>query len=198
MTKVKICGLTRLEDARAAAAFGADALGFVHERLSPRFIGDEDPKWIGELDPFLPKVAVFGKVDRVPAQTYFDLVQGVDWEMYPLPAPKRIHVIRLLPGQTARDLTTQMVNASVWLIDAFHPEAFGGTGKTVDWGIAAEIVHRAERPVILAGGLTPENVQEAVRRIRPYAVDVSSGVETSPGIKSLDRLQAFIENAKSA
>jgi len=196
--KVKICGLTRLEDARAAASFGADALGFVHERTSPRYIGDDIPEWLGELDPFVPKVAVFGRVDRVPAQTYFDLVQGVDWDIYPFPAPKRIVVVRLMPGQSAQDITQQMVNASAILLDAFHAGAYGGTGKTVDWGLAAEVVQRSARPVILAGGLTPENVQEAIKRVRPFAVDVSSGIESNPGVKNLEKMRTFIELAKSA
>lgn len=198
MTKVKICGLTRFEDARAAITLGADAVGFVHERTSPRYLGDEAPDWLGALPPFAVKVAVFGNVDRSPAKSYFDLVQGVEWQVMPEPFTKRIHVIRLRPGQTAEDLVRQTVNASSILLDAFREDAYGGTGHKVDWDIAAEIVQRSERPVILAGGLTPDNVADAVRRVRPYAVDVSSGVEREPGLKDLDKLAAFIEGAKSA
>ncbi|MDX2064702.1 MAG: phosphoribosylanthranilate isomerase [Fimbriimonadaceae bacterium] len=198
MTLVKICGLTRREDALAAANFGADALGFVFERTSPRFIGDEDPRWMADLPPFVMKVAVFGRVDRMPPKTYIDLVQGVEWDVFPEPAPKRLHVIRLRAGQTAGDFVNQTVNAAALVLDAYRDEAFGGTGHQVDWDLAAEIVARSARPVVLAGGLTPDNVAEAVRRVRPYAVDVSSGIERRPGEKDLKMLGTFIEAAKSA
>jgi len=198
LIQVKICGLTRYEDARTAIALGADAVGFVHERTSPRYIGDNAPDWLGLLPPFAIKVAVFGRVDRAPAKSYFDLVQGVEWDVMPEPFPKRIHVIRLRNGQSAEDLVRQTVNASALLLDAYRDDAYGGTGHRVDWDVAAEIVQRAERPVILAGGLNPENVAEAIRRVRPYAVDVSSGIEREPGLKDLDKLAAFIDRAKSA
>jgi len=185
-----------MEDARMALEFGADALGFVHERTSPRFVGDDQDKWVADLPPFVPKVAVYGRVVGAPPQALYDLVQGVEWETYPLPATKRVHVIRLRSGQKPEDLTQQTINASAILLDAFREEAFGGTGHTVDWNVAAEIVQRAQRPVILAGGLTPTNVAEAVRRVRPYAVDVSSGVEREPGIKDWEKIRAFIAEAK--
>ncbi|RYG37638.1 phosphoribosylanthranilate isomerase, partial [bacterium] len=175
MTLVKICGLTNYEDARLAVDLGADALGFVHERTSPRFIGDDLPKWLMDLPPFTPKVAVFGRVDRVAHGGIFDLTQGAEWETYTEASAKRILTYRLRPGQSARDLTNQTVNAGSLLLDAFREEAWGGTGHRVDWDVAAEIVQRSERPVILAGGLNPENVADAIRRVRPYAVDVSSG-----------------------
>jgi phosphoribosylanthranilate isomerase len=188
----------RAEDARLALEFGADALGFIHEKTSPRYIGEDQDKWVGELPPFVPKVAVFGRVVGAPAQAYYDLVQGVEWETYPFPPPKRLHVIRLRPGQRAADLINQTINASAIVLDAYREDSYGGTGVTIDWGVAAEIVQRADRSVILAGGLTPENVADAVRRVRPYAVDVSSGIEKQPGIKDWDRMRAFIEAAKSA
>lgn len=198
MTLVKICGLTNYEDARFAVDLGADALGFVHERTSPRYIGDDLPRWLNDLPPFTPKIAVFGRVDRVPHAGVFDLVQGAEWETYTDAAAKRILTLRLRPGQTARDLTNQTINAGTLLLDAYRDEAWGGTGHRVDWDVAAEIVQRADRPVILAGGLTPENVADAVRRVRPYAVDVSSGIERSPGVKDREKLAAFIEAAKSS
>jgi phosphoribosylanthranilate isomerase len=146
----------------------------------------------------VPKVAVYGRVVGAPPQTLYDLVQGIEWETYPFPATKRLHVIRIRNGQKPEDLTQQTINASAILLDAYREEAFGGTGHKVDWGIAAEIVQRAQRPVILAGGLTPENVADAIRRVRPYAVDVSSGVEREPGIKDWGKIQAFIAAAKGA
>lgn len=115
-----------------------------------------------------------------------------------MPAAKRIHVLRLRAGQKADDLIQQTVNASAIMLDAYKDGAYGGTGHTVDWGVAAEIVARSERPVILAGGLTPENVAEAVRRVRPFAVDVASGIEKEPGVKDPYKMAAFIDAARSA
>ncbi|AIE88042.1 phosphoribosylanthranilate isomerase [Fimbriimonas ginsengisoli] len=198
MTKVKICGLTRQQDAELALEFGADAVGFIHEPKSPRFVGEGEYKWIERLAPFAPKIAVFGRVDRPVPQGVFDLVQGVEWEIFPVPYPKRIHVLRLRNGQKADDLINQTVNASALMLDAYKEEAYGGTGHQVDWNLAAEIVQRAERRVILAGGLTPENVAEAIRRVRPYAVDVASGVESAPGVKDAAKLRDFIQAAKQA
>jgi phosphoribosylanthranilate isomerase len=199
MTRVKICGLTRAQDAELAVDLGADALGFVFEPTSPRYVGDEvEWKWIERLPTFSAKVAVFGRVNRNVPLGVFDRVQGVEWEVFPVPFPKRLHVLRLRKGQKADDLVNQTVNASALVLDAYREEAYGGTGHAVDWNLAAEIVQRAERPVVLAGGLTPENVAEAVARVRPYAVDVSSGVEAKPGIKDVHKLRDFIEAARGA
>jgi len=198
MTRVKLCGLMRQQDAELAADLGADALGFVLERTSPRFIGDDVEKWMNRLPPFPVKVAVFGKVDRPVHKGVFDLVQGALWEEYPEPATKRIHVIRLRLGQSAKDLVQQTVNASAILLDAYREEGYGGTGHKVDWDVAAEIVQRSDRPVILAGGLTPENVAEAIQRVRPFGVDVSSGIEDSPGIKNPSKMRDFVHAARQA
>jgi phosphoribosylanthranilate isomerase len=198
MTRVKICGVTRREDANLALDLGADALGFNFVTTSPRYIGDDLPRWVSELPPFANKVAVFGRVDRGIPTGVFDLVQGVEWDVFPLPSPKRLHVLRLRPGQKADDLVNQTINANAILLDAYSDAAYGGTGHRVDWDLAAEIVQRAARPVVLAGGLTPDNVADAVRRVRPYAVDVSSGIESGPGIKDPAKLAAFIEAAKAA
>lgn len=199
MTRVKICGLTRAQDAELAAGLGAHALGFVHEKSSPRFIDETDHNWIERLPPFALKVAVFGRVDRPTVRGIFDLVQGVEWDVFPEPFPKRIHVIRLRPGQRAQDLVQQTINASAILLDAFRDGAYGGTGHTVDWDVAAEIVQRAERPVILAGGLTPDNVGKAIERVRPYAVDVSSGIESgTAGMKDAIKLRDFLQAAQTA
>jgi phosphoribosylanthranilate isomerase len=198
VTLVKICGLVRPQDAELAVDLGADALGFVHEPNSPRYIGDDDLKWIERLPPFVIKVAVFGRVTRNVPQAVFDLVQGAEWDVLPFAYPKRLHVLRLRPEQRANDLVNQTVNASAIVLDAFREGQYGGTGHVVDWDVAAEIVQRAERPVILAGGLSPDNVAKAIERVRPYAVDVSSGIETSPGVKDLGKLRAFIQAAKAA
>ena len=196
--KVKICGLTRQRDAELAAELGADALGFVHEKLSPRYVGDDVPGWVAKLSVFVPKVAVFGRVDRPHLKSVFDLVQGAEWETYPEAAAKRLHVLRLRAGAKADDFLHQTIDAGALVLDAHSDAAFGGTGKTVDWNLAAEIVQRAERRIILAGGLTPDNVADAVRRVRPYAVDVSSGIEEHVGIKDAAKLRDFIQAAKGA
>jgi len=196
--RIKICGLTLQKDAALAIELGADAVGFIHEPTSPRFVGPECYPWIERLDPWVPKVAVFGKVNQIVPQGVFDLVQGVEWDEYPMPAAKRIHVIRLRPGQKAQDLVQQTINAAAIMLDAYKEGAYGGTGHKVDWDVAAEIVQRSERPVILAGGLTPDNVTEAVRRVRPFAIDVASGVEKEPGVKDPKKLRDFIEAARDA
>jgi phosphoribosylanthranilate isomerase len=102
------------------------------------------------------------------------------------------------PGQRASDFTQLTVNSSAILLDAYKDGVYGGTGLTLDWGFAAEFVACAERPVILAGGLNPENVADAVRRVRPFMVDVSSGIEEKPGLKDVMMMRDFIQNAKQA
>ncbi len=199
MTRIKICGLTQARDAELAAELGAHALGFVHEKTSPRYVGDDLPAWIGRIAPFVPKVAVFGRVDRPALKSVFDLVQGAEWDVYPEAAAKRLHTLRLRPGTKAADLVQQTVDAAALVLDAHHETSYGGTGQRLDWDLAAEIVQRAVRPVILAGGLTPENVADAIRRVRPYAVDVSSGVEDGrPGLKDPQKLRDFIQAAREA
>jgi phosphoribosylanthranilate isomerase len=198
VTLIKICGLTQAKDAELAADLGAHALGFVHEPTSPRCIGEGELKWIERLPPFVMKVAVFGRVTRNVPQGVFDLVQGAEWDIFPVPFPKRLHVLRLRAGQKADDLVNQTVNAAGLVLDAHKDGQYGGTGHVVDWDLAAEIVQRAASPVILAGGLTPDNVAKAIARVRPYAVDVSSGIESAPGVKDFAKLRDFIQAAKEA
>ena len=192
MTRIKICGLKRCQDAEYALELGVNALGFIHEKASPRYVDESNFPWIERLPPFVVKVAVFGRVDRPVVQGIFDLVQGVEWDVFPVPSPKRIHALRLQSGQRAEDLANQTINASALHLDAYREGAYGGTGHRVDWDLAAEIVQLSARPVILAGGLTPDNVAEAVRRVRPYAVDVSSGVESAPGVKDHAKMRDFV------
>lgn len=198
MTRVKICGLTRRDDAMLAIELGADAIGFVLEPGSARYLGEEIPKWISELPPIPVKVAVFGVVRGPVHQSAFDLVQASEWEVLAVPAPKRIHTLRIRPGQKADDFVQQSVNASALLLDAHKDGQYGGTGTKIDWDLAAEIVSRCDRPVLLAGGLNPDNVAEAVRRVRPFAVDVSSGVEAGPGRKDPGKLRAFFQAVRAA
>lgn len=196
VTRVKICGLTNAHDAEVAIDAGADALGFVFERTSPRYVGEGELPWLSVLPPIPLKVAVFGRVDRPVPKGLFDVVQGVEWEVFPEPAPKRIHAIRLRPGQKPQDVVDTLVNANLVVLDAFSNSGWGGTGERVDWDLAAEVVRLSRTPIMLAGGLTPENVAEAVARVKPFGVDVSSGVEERPGVKDEKRVRAFIQAAK--
>jgi phosphoribosylanthranilate isomerase len=198
MTRVKICGLTNFKDAELAIEFGADAVGFIHEPSSPRCIGNFDLEWLKALPPLPTKIAVFGKVNRPAFPGIFDLVQGVEWEEYPEPATKRIHVLRVRKGQKPADYSGLTVNSSAILLDAFKEGEYGGTGHTIDWDFAAEFVQCATRPVILAGGLNPTNVAEAVQRVRPFMVDVSSGIEQKVGLKDAFMMRDFIQAAKEA
>lgn len=198
MVRVKICGLTNYKDAELAIEFGADAIGFVHESSSPRCIGEFDLDWIRKLPPIPVKVAVFGRVDRPAFAGLFDLVQGAEWESYPEPATKRIHTLRVRPTQKPQDFLQMTVNASAILLDAYKDGQYGGTGETIDWNFAAEFAQLSDRPTILAGGLNPDNVADAVRRVRPFMVDVSSGIEERTGLKDIAKMRDFIQAAKSA
>jgi phosphoribosylanthranilate isomerase len=185
-------------DAECAINEGADALGFNFERSSPRFVGDGELPWVSALPPIPVKVAVFGRVDRPVPRGLFDVIQGVEWAVFPEPSPKRIHVIRPQPGQSARDVMSTMIHATAVMLDAYSPERFGGTGHRVDISLAKEIVKESRIPVILAGGLTPDNVADIVREVRPFAVDVSSGVEERPGVKDHVKLRDFIQAVHGA
>jgi phosphoribosylanthranilate isomerase len=198
MTRVKICGLTNYKDAEAAIEYGADAIGFVHEPSSPRCIGEFDLDWLKKLPPVPIKVAVFGRVSQAAFAGLFDLVQGSEWEAYPEPPTKRIHTLRVRQGQKPQDFTQMTVNASAYLLDAHKDGVYGGTGETIDWEFAAEFTQLSDKPVILAGGLNPENVGAAIRRVRPFMVDVSSGIEEQVGLKDHVKLRDFIQATKQA
>lgn len=201
VTKVKICGLTRIQDVEAAEDFGADAVGFVMEPSSPRFVGGiEDLRILARgVGPYSTSVAVFGDM---PDITEFDLgvqaIQALTFHDGIKVSYRRIATVRIGDGAASRPLDQLRATDSALLVDAFHPEALGGTGTRVDWNLAAEIVAACPKPVILAGGLTPENVSECIRIVRPYGVDVSSGVEISPGIKDPLKIRDFIQAAKAS
>jgi phosphoribosylanthranilate isomerase len=204
MLKVKVCGITNPDDAKAAVDCGADALGFVFFRGSPRFITPEKASAIiRKLPPFVLSVGVF--VDETPDQiarilsvTGIDIVQlhgseppeacGISGRV--IKAIRVKNLDSLAPLETYKDLV------SAFLLDTYAADEFGGTGRIFNWDIAREA--RRFGRVILAGGLTPENISEAVRFVRPYAVDVSSGVEREKGKKDHEKVRLFIERAKTA
>lgn len=203
--KVKICGITNVEDAKVAVAAGADALGFVMYGKSPRCVKPAVASAIiAGLPPFVLPIGVFvnedaGMVRKLMDECGFALAQlhgdePVSYcEHFGRPALKAIR----LKDRTAFLALAEFhgrANVRGFVIDAFGEHAYGGTGQTVDWTLAAEVARAA--PILLAGGLTPSNVAEAIRQVRPYGVDVSSGVEQSPGKKDPDKVKAFIQAAR--
>jgi phosphoribosylanthranilate isomerase len=204
VTRIKICGLTRAEDVNLALELGADAVGFIFERTSPRYIGDNEQvvDLARALGPYATCVAVFARLGqglRIPK--YFAAIQAFGASELG-EAGWTIDVIRPTPDNDIHQLLQGARKADAILLDAYHPDKLGGTGERVDWNWAADMVQHARRqwdkPVILAGGLTPENVAEAIRTVRPYAVDVSSGIESAPGIKDHIKLRDFIQAARQA
>jgi len=197
---VKICGITQLEDAEAAVTAGAGAIGFIFWPQSPRFIDPHRARVIAAaLPPFVTPVGVF-------VNQPLDYVNGVA-------SLVRLGVVQLHGDETpqfASAVTRPVMKAvsigsadtRLWparvrlLLDVHDPLARGGTGRTIDWAAAAELA--SQRQVVLAGGLKPENVADAVARVRPYGIDVSSGVERSPGIKDHQRLRALFEAVHDA
>lgn len=200
--RVKICGITRVEDGLAAAAAGADAIGLVFAD-SPRRVSPAQARVIAAvLPPFIKVVGLFvntpaAQVREVLSQVPLDLLQfhgaepPEDCRLY---GRSYIKAIRMAPGVDVVSEAGRYSDAGGFLLDAYDPQAAGGTGTTFDW---TRVPRDLGRPVILAGGLTPGNVAEAVRVARPYAVDVSSGVEQVKGIKDAAKIAAFIRNAQN-
>jgi phosphoribosylanthranilate isomerase len=198
--RIKICGITNLEDALIAVGAGADALGFVFAAGSPRRVTpDTAARIAGRLPPFVARVGVFvnesaEKVRETAALCGLDTLQfhGCETpafcrEFAPLKVCK---AFRVESAASLESLPDYPVDA--WLLDSFVPGQAGGTGAVFNWDLAAA-AQRHGRPLVLAGGLTPGNVAQAIEQVRPYAVDVSSGVEAAPGRKDPARVIAFCE-----
>ena len=202
-TRVKICGITPVADALDAIALGADALGFVFYAPSPRAVSAQTVQNIvAQLPPFVSTVGLFvdatpQEVQSVLAQVPLSLLQfhgdetneycqqfGVPW----------IKALRMEPDSDILAKIAQYPQAQGILLDAWHPHLKGGTGQTFDW----RHWPHSNKALILAGGLTPENVTEAIHFTKPYAVDVSGGVEASKGIKEFTLLQAFMAGVNAA
>ena len=194
---IKICGVTRLEDAQAAVACGANALGFIFWPKSPRFIDPFRARAIAALlPPFVTTVGVFVNqpaeyVNGVASLACLAAVQLHGDEDAAFAGAIRRPVIKAMAFGSREVRTDAWPERYTLLLDAHDPEQRGGTGRTIDWSHAASIA--AERRAILSGGLTPENVADAVAVVRPFGVDVSSGVEDAPGIKNHQRLKALFE-----
>jgi phosphoribosylanthranilate isomerase len=201
--KVKICGITNLADGMAAAEAGADALGFVFYDQSLRGISIEAAAGlICQLPPFVMKVGVFVNapedvVVRAIRECGLNLLQfhGDESPEYCLQfGLMSMKAFRIRDAESLQAL--EMYRTDAWLLDAWTPDKPGGTGETFNWDLALA-ARGWGRPVFLAGGLTPGNVAEAVRRTQPYGVDVSSGVEAAPGRKDYAKVIAFIRAAKA-
>ena len=203
MVKIKICGITELDDALHAIDCGADALGFVFYERSPRAITrNRAQAIIAALPPFVTVVGLFVNEDP---RTVREIADDCGLDVIQYHGDESPETLRLAPRRSIRALRVRenvtfdeiaRYPASGLLLDAWVTGAFGGTGVLCNWEIAAWIAKK--RPVILAGGLTPENVATAIRTVRPYGVDVSSGVEDAPGRKDRKKVAAFIKAAQIA
>lgn len=194
---VKICGVRRLEDALLAAALGASAIGFVFWPESPRFVDPYRAKRIAAvLPPFVATVGVFvnQRAEHVSSVARLLNLAAIQLHGDEDPAPfirTGYRVIKSLAVTAAFDVEAvgRIPPAVTILLDAHDPVRRGGTGHTIDWSVAARVA--ASRRTILSGGLSPANVRTAVEQVRPYAIDVSSGVESAPGVKDADKLRAL-------
>lgn len=204
MVHVKICGITSLEDAQAAVDAGADALGFVFYPPSPRYVTPEQAgQIIQTLPPFVTTVGLFvdvalDAINGLAARCGLDRVQLHGRETPEFCRQVTRPVIKAIRIKNAASLTpVPDYKVAAYLLDAYVEGALpGGTGASFSWELAAQV--KPYGPVILAGGLTPENIEVAVAQIRPYGVDVSTGVERAPGIKDHQKVRQFIARAKAA
>jgi phosphoribosylanthranilate isomerase len=201
-TRVKICGITRPADALAAARAGADAIGLVFYPPSPRYLSLDRAREIRDvLPPFVQTVALFVNADgaqvsqvigRVhPAMLQFHGDEAPDFcAQFGLPFVK---ACRMKEGVSALEYLRPFSRAAAWLFDSHVPE-YGGVGESFDWSL----VPATDKPVILSGGLSRDKVADAIRRVRPWGVDVSSGVESAKGIKDAAKIAAFIAEVRNA
>ena len=204
VTAVKICGLTRHADAQTAATLGAQALGFVFYSRSPRHVtAINAAQIVNALPPFITTVGLFvnpaaGEVDSVLRIVRLDLLQFHGDESPEYCAQFGVPYIKAARVQSGLDLLQyahRYRGSRGLLLDAFVEGTHGGTGTAIDWSL---IPAQLPLPVILSGGLNSENVGDAIRRVSPWAVDVSSGVEASPGVKDPQKIAAFMKEVRSA
>jgi phosphoribosylanthranilate isomerase len=203
MTKVKICGITTRDDARVAVEAGAEMIGLIFYPPSPRYVTPEQAHSIvAHLPPGCSAVGVFVNED-LDTVTRIARTSGV--HMVQLHGTESPELCQQLPWPVIKTFRftahvqpeiMQQYGVEALLIEGFHPDVYGGGGVQADWQRVASL-HQYGR-IVLAGGLTPENVREAIRIVRPYAVDVCSGVEATPGTKDWGKVRTFIRNARHA
>ncbi|MFO7821557.1 MAG: phosphoribosylanthranilate isomerase [Lentisphaeria bacterium] len=201
-TLIKICGITNLDDAGCALEQNVDFLGFCFVRKSPRYIAPDCAEWIIQHLPEnqARKVGVFvntpvERIKEIAVQCDLDIIQLHGDETPEISQSLGTErVWKALPVWNNDDLQVAMdFPAAAILVDSITLDKRGGTGQVGDWELTAHLAHK--RNVVLAGGLTPDNVKAAVRVVQPYAVDVCSGIEKSPGLKDYDRMRQFVKNA---
>lgn len=220
MTAIKICGITNLNDARVAAEAGADLLGFIFYEPSPRYITPETARQIAlDLRQMSDPPQLIGVFVNVAETTIRQTLQFCQLDAAQLHGEESPEFVSRFPQQAYKAIrpqsnveTEQLVQQYCpaiaaqspndaarlpsLLLDAYHPNLYGGTGEVADWGMAAKIAQ--QQRIMLAGSLTPENVAEAIRIVQPWGVDVSSGVEATKGQKEPAKLRAFIHQARQA
>jgi len=203
MTRIKICGLTREADVEAAVAAGADAIGFVFYAKSPRAVTPERARALARLlPPFVTPVGLFVNATDAELQAGFDALPNMLVQFHGDEEPADcdrvnrpyLRAARMAPGVDLLDFATQFPNAQALLLDA-HVDGYGGGGKVFDWSLIPPSVSSR---LVLSGGLNAANVADGIARVRPWAVDVSSGVEVSKGIKSADLIHEFCRAVKRA
>ena len=201
-TRIKICGITRAEDARGAARAGADAIGLVFYPPSPRYLSTERAVEIRDvLPPFVQTVALFVNPDAAQVAQVLQRVRPAMLQFHGEEMPEFcaqfgvpfVKACRVRRGVDALEYLRPYSRAAAWLFDSYVPE-YGGVGESFDWSL----VPVTEKAVILSGGLSQENVAAAIRRVRPWGVDVSSGVEAAKGVKDLAKIAAFIAEVRNA
>ena len=200
--RIKICGITSVEDALHAVSAGADAIGLVFYPQSPRAVSVQQAAEIAvAVGPYVTVVGLFVNADAEQVHSVLSKVplhilqfHGDEdarfCEQFKRPWYKAIRMSPVLDPQQEME---NFENAAGYLFDAWSKDIYGGTGETFDW----QRIPQSDRPIILAGGLTPDNIAQAVAMVKPYGVDVSGGVEREPGQKCPQKIQQFIENAKS-
>lgn len=202
MVRIKICGITRIEDALAAAKAGADAIGLVFHAASPRAVSVEQAAAIVRaLPPFVTSVGLFvdaskERVEQVLSQVPLDLLQfhGDEPDVFCQGfARPYLKALRVQAGDDLNALAARWPGASGILLDSYKPGVPGGTGETFDWSM---IPAQRDWNLVLAGGLNPDNVRQAMDRAAPWAVDISGGVESSKGIKDVSKINAFIREVR--
>lgn len=201
--KIKICGITRYEDARVALNLGVDALGFIFYPKSPRFIQPSDAyRIISKLPPFVSKVGVFvnesiDTVNTVVKRFGINTVQLHGEESPEYIQKIQAPVVKSFSVDPNFDLNNlNAYEVSAFLLDTWDQDKRGGTGRTFDWKVAVRAT-TLPKPIILAGGLGPSNIEEALRNVQPYAIDVNSGVEIMPGVKNPHKMKEVVNKVRN-
>jgi phosphoribosylanthranilate isomerase len=201
MVKVKFCGMKRLEDALDAARLGVHALGFIFVKTSPRYIlPQEAQKIISQLPPFVVRVGVFSDQNEKEISQILSICELDAIQFHGQESPqfcklflgkKRIIKVFRVKDESFLEEIPKYDFVDAILLDSFHPDLKGGTGRNFNWQLARK-ARRFGIPVILSGGLNPDNIKQAIAEVNPYAVDVASGIEKSPGIKDHELMAKFI------